>query len=469
MDDILHKILNAKEQRQRIRQQSGEVGNATISISFNIPGYPKSDERITQTFRVVRDDLAHYLVALRIPVDKKQVIVRCDEAGDIAFFPFQAKQQELPLFKEKLEAFEQTHPLGRLLDVDLFDGKANAISSHKQKTCFICKETPALHCMRNQTHSYEELRAHLREKMEKFLEERAEQQVSKQLAATALWAILTEVALPHKPGLVSPQSSGSHQDMNFHTFLASTSAITPHFQRVAIRGYQWNGKEPQAVLTQLRISGLEMEKDMFLTTQGVNTQKGVIFLMTFSLFTMAYTLKKTGTFDETVFKETLQTLNKGLVNRELKGSSNQNRSHGEQCFNTFGEELAGGIRKEVEQGLPTFFHEVTPFMKKIGFSSTDYRDQSHFENQCKRLLVKIMSINNDTNILFRSDAQTLHLLQEKSLKTLQGNEDLTKNESYGELMAFCTTKKISPGGSADLLAVSLFLDNVRTKTQKNTF
>ncbi len=462
MHEILYKILEAKEQRRRIRQQAEERGDATISLSFNVPGYPKTDERLTRAVEEVRNDLTHYLTALRIPMNEKRVTTHCDEAGNIAFFPFQATPDDFPPLKEKLEHFEQTHPLGRLLDVDLFDHQGNAISSHQQKPCFICKETPALHCMRNQTHSYKELRAHLQEKTEKFLGKRAEQQVSKQLAATALWAILTEVALPHKPGLVAPEHNGSHTDMTFHTFLASTSAIAPHFQRVAAMGYQWNGREPQTVLTQLRVSGLEMERDMFQATRGINTQKGVIFLMTFALFTAAYVIKKTGGLEEKLFKETLQELNKGLVDKELKGTSNRNRSHGEQCFKTFGEALAGGIRREVEQGLPTFFQEVNPFMKEMGFSSTDDQNSSLFENQCKRVLLKIMSINNDTNILFRSDAQTLHHLQKKSLETLQGNEDLTKNTSYKELMAFCAAKNISPGGSADLLAVSLFLDKIRT-------
>jgi triphosphoribosyl-dephospho-CoA synthetase len=61
-----------------------------------------------------------------------------------------------------------------------------------------------------------------------------------------------------------------------------------------------------------------------------------------------------------------------------------------------------------------------------------------------------MSDNNDTNVLYRSDLQTLEMLKKLSEKSFENMDN------YVALCNFCKTKNISPGGSADILAVSLF-------------
>ncbi len=461
MQDILSKILLAKEQRQAIRQGIGNMGYATISINFNIPGYPKTDTLLSKIFILVNKELENFLKAHRISFKEQQIKTICDEAGDISFFPLIVEENtDYKAIKDKLEQFEESHPLGRMLDVDLFDHTQKSISSHKQKSCFICKNKPALHCMREQNHTYEALRTHISRKAKKYYTKIQEEHICHQLASTALWAIFTEVSLPGKPGLVSPDGNGSHTDMNYHTFLASTSAISSYFYKIAEMGYRWNARNKQETVIQLRTIGLQMEADMFKATQGVNTQKGIVFLIIFSLFTSAYTLKKYQKFNADTFQKVLKKLNKDLVEKELSKNIQKPLSNGEQCFRTFGKKLAGGIRQEVEEGLPIFFNEIQFFMQNIDFSDTDCSDKAYFENQCKRILIKIMSVNNDTNILFRSDAKTLYALQEKAKKVLSEHSDLNQNTAYQELLRFCKEKNISPGGSADLLAISLFLHKV---------
>ncbi len=454
---MLNKILQAKDQRQLIRRKIAENGYATISINFNIPGYPKTDALFSKVFTQVCKELTDYLKANRILFKEHQVQMVCDEAGDICFFPLVDKGVDYIALKKQLEIFEETHPLGRILDVDLFNKAQKAISSHKQKSCFICKKKSALHCMREQNHSYEELRQYIYKKFVKYWKKTQEEHLCKQLSAMATWSILTEVSLLNKPGLVSPDGNGSHTDMNYHTFLASTASISTYFYEVAQMGFRWKGKKKNETLIKLRCLGLEMERDMFAATQEINTQKGIVFLMVFSLFTTAYVFKEHEEFSVDKFRKTLQKMAKGLVDKELSVSKKNNLSHGEQCFKTFGKKLAGGIRQEVEEGLPIFFEAVYPFMKQIGFSYTDTSNKPYFENQCKRILIKIMSVNNDTNILFRSDASTLKQVREKALNILTEELNLDKSESYQELIDFCRQKNISPGGSADLLAISLFL------------
>ncbi len=459
MREILNKILEAKEQRLRIKKEYGKAGYSVISMNFNVPGYPKTNDLLRESFAFVCKELENYLQALRIPLEKDKIQSIEDEVGNICFYPFKLTKTELPDIKNKLEEFEQSHELGRILDVDLCDSDTCPVSSGKQKNCFICNK-PAVQCMRAQAHSYKELRDYIQKKIDKYLALQIEERNCRQLASAAAWAILAEVSLPDELGLVSPQSTGSHSDMNYQHFLASTSAISSYFYEIAQTGYRWDGKNKEEILTRLRIIGLQMESDMFAATGGVNTQKGIIFLITFSLFVSGYVFKKNAKFNTDLFRKVLKDLAKDLVDKELQGNFNKNNSHGEKCYNKYGSKLAGGIRREVEWGLPLIFNEVLPYMQKVNFSVLAISNLQEFNNKCKLILLKIISVNKDTNILHRSDAETLALLQKKSGEIIN-TEDLSEREAlYKKLSVFCIEKNISPGGSADMLALSLFIKKI---------
>ncbi|MDR1138233.1 MAG: triphosphoribosyl-dephospho-CoA synthase, partial [Synergistaceae bacterium] len=56
------------------------------------------------------------------------------------------------------------------------------------------------------------------------------------LGALAALATYEEVMLSPKPGLVCPDSPGSHSDMNWITFLVGASAIAPLWRIQALAG-----------------------------------------------------------------------------------------------------------------------------------------------------------------------------------------------------------------------------------------
>ena len=66
-----------------------------------------------------------------------------------------------------------------------------------------------------------------------------------------------------------------------------------------------------------------------------------------------------------------------------------------------------------------------------------------------------MSVNNDTNILYRRGIDVLEELKGISVRILKNN-DFTAN-GLTEISEFCMKQNISPGGSADLLALSIFI------------
>ncbi|MBI9067902.1 MAG: triphosphoribosyl-dephospho-CoA synthase [Salinivirgaceae bacterium] len=446
---ILSEILKAKEQRQTIRKGFAALGYATISFNFNIPGYPKSNELLKETFLLVAKELQMYLIASRVSFDASNIIKQHDEAGDICIIPIKEKADSLHSIKEDLEAFEANHILGRLLDVDVFDVNQNPISSGKKKACFLC-DKPAIHCMHEGTHSVHELRAFINKQIQNYLELKRKTNICRRLSALATQSILLEVSLPGKPGLVCPESQGSHTDMNYLTFISSSAAITTYFIDIAELAYAWDGIRNNQILQKLRSIGLQMEQAMLESTHGVNTQKGIIFLMGFSVFVATQVLKTQKTFDTYLFRNLLGLLNKDIVSIELSNGWNKNTSHGEKCFNTYGKDYAGGIRQEIEQGLPTVFEYALPYMQELFADGFATSQQKVFHEKLLKVLIKIIAINNDTNILHRSDIQTLKELKEFAIKAMEFSET-----SY--LMEYCKRKNISPGGSADLLAITLFI------------
>jgi triphosphoribosyl-dephospho-CoA synthetase len=69
-----------------------------------------------------------------------------------------------------------------------------------------------------------------------------------------------------------------------------------------------------------------------------------------------------------------------------------------------------------------------------------------------------MANNNDSNILYRSDIKTLEEFKTIASDTLNAiNNGVNINEAMNSINSFCSKNRISAGGAADLLSVSIFL------------
>ena len=79
------------------------------------------------------------------------------------------------------------------------------------------------------------------------------------IADLAYKALIKEVELTPKPGLVDRANNGSHTDMNIDTFYASAKAIKP-FMVEFLRCDDFDS---------LREVGKRCEKEMFRVTKGV--------------------------------------------------------------------------------------------------------------------------------------------------------------------------------------------------------
>jgi len=93
------------------------------------------------------------------------------------------------------------------------------------------------------------------------------------IGRAATLALHDELALSPKPGLVTPTDTGSHSDMDAHTFMRSLFALRSYFVRIASLGA--DGASFQA----LERCGIEAEARMLAATGGVNTHRGSIFML----------------------------------------------------------------------------------------------------------------------------------------------------------------------------------------------
>lgn len=123
-------------------------------------------------------------------------------------------------------------------------------------------------------------------------------------------------------------------------------------------------------------------------------------------------------------------------------------THGEILFLTHKVE---GIRGEVQRGLPTVFD-----------IALDVYRANHQLSQNSRLvhtLLAIMQFNEDTNILHRHSFETLKEVQESAKKiiALGGMTTAEGIKAIEEMDEDFCKRKIGPGGSADLLGVTVFL------------
>lgn len=267
-----------------------------------------------------------------------------------------------------------------------------------------------------------------------------------EIGSIAARAILYEAACFPSPGLVSPVSDGAHNDMNFYTFIDSTSALLKSLILCANEGLSEN--QPQDIFKSIRKIGAAAEKDMYQNTGGVNTHKGMIFLMCISCAAAARTCKMRGMVQDT--RNTIMDMTRGIVERELETLVNKDKaalSHGEKIYLKYGIE---GVRGEVERGMPTIFDFSLEFYK--GCSSLSKNDR------LIHTLIGIMQYSGDSNILYRHSIDVLKEVQEKAKYIMSvGGMFTDKGRNAIKLLdEEFSRRRISPGGSADLLAVTVF-------------
>jgi triphosphoribosyl-dephospho-CoA synthase len=274
--------------------------------------------------------------------------------------------------------------------------------------------------------------------------------VADYVAAAAVGALLAELETWPKPGLVSHFDSGSHRDMDASTFRASTIAIAPFFGQLAVAGAAGSDMD------RLREIGVEAERAMLAATGGINTHRGAIFGL--GLLCAAAGAAWSGSARTRWHwrsKLLAATVTKRWGHAILRGPIPLH-SHGTNALRQFG---AGGARAQAGAGFPIALDVGLPALRlgrRLAPGDPEAaRVQSFFA---------MLASMEDTNLLHRGGASALRYAQEEAAGFLRhgGVEQIEWRERAAAVHRAFVARHLSPGGCADLLAITLFLDSLET-------
>lgn len=261
----------------------------------------------------------------------------------------------------------------------------------------------------------------------------------------ALEAMLVEVSVTPKPGLVDRKNSGAHRDMGFFTFLKSAAALRSTFDEFASAGSiaSRHAVPPAKMLPALRKIGLNAEHEMFEATNGVNTHKGEIFSLGLLSACAGYLGERMTA--EGVMQMAAKVCT-GLCGRDFADVAQKAElTKGERVYVEYG---LTGIRGEAEAGYPCVRNAGLPALKKY------LADGHNMNDAMAYTLLHIMAINFDTNIISRHNMQTLGQVFAAVRDVIARGPKLS---DIRQLDREFIAHNISPSGSADLLAVTYFL------------
>ena len=267
------------------------------------------------------------------------------------------------------------------------------------------------------------------------------------LSTRAVLSLYKEVSLYPKPGLVSPVDSGSHKDMDYQMFLASINSLRPYFAKIAAAGASG---APFAILQTL---GIEAETQMMRATRGVNTHRGAIFNL--GLLCAAAGLLHNRC--ERVTPQALATVIADHWGADILATGQSKAygeySHGQQVASKYG---VHGARHEAVAGFPAARDYGLPAYQ-AALADTGCRDAAAIQS-----LFAMMACLDDTNILWRAGADGLCYVKTVAQAFLDSGGvyvDGWRARAIGIHHEF-VQKNLSPGGAADLLGVTLFMNSI---------
>jgi triphosphoribosyl-dephospho-CoA synthase len=270
--------------------------------------------------------------------------------------------------------------------------------------------------------------------------------VADYVADAAKTALLEELETWPKPGLVSHVDSGSHTDMDASTLRASAAAITPFYYQLAVAGAAGSG------MNKLREIGVEAERAMLAATSGVNTHRGAIFGLGLLCAAAGATWSQTPRSQLRWCAEVLGATVRRRWGHAIRSGPIPLHSHGTNALLKFG---AGGARAQAAAGFPHAIEVGLPALRlgrRLALNDPEAaRVQGFFA---------ILASMEDTNLLHRGGAAGLRYAQEAAIRFLEqgGVKQADWRERAVAVHRAFVVRRLSPGGCADLLAITLFLD-----------
>jgi triphosphoribosyl-dephospho-CoA synthase len=271
----------------------------------------------------------------------------------------------------------------------------------------------------------------------------AAQRTPNAIAELAVAALRAEAELTPKPGLVDRRGSGAHTDMDLHMLLRSAEALREGFASCARAAQQM----PLGVELRARIGviGRAAERRMLAATGGVNTHRGALWCVGLLAAGVARYLDA---YSATRFAAALAV----IPDPVLRPATD---SHGARARQRYG---APGAVGEARGGFPHVVGHALPILRRArarGVDETTARLDA---------LLAVMASLEDTCLLHRGGSDGLAAIRRGARGVLAagGSATAAGRRRLAGLDVLAQTRRLSPGGSGDLLSAALFLDSLPT-------
>ena len=274
--------------------------------------------------------------------------------------------------------------------------------------------------------------------------------VAELIADRAVLALLHELAAWPKPGLVSHVDSGSHTDMDAAMMQSSAEALRPFFSELAVAG------RDGADMGQLRTIGLRAEAAMLAATGGINTHRGAIFGLGL-LCAAAGAVAEISAEGAAVAPVRLGQVVVQRWAADIQRGPIPLFSHGAAALRRYG---AGGARAEAAGGFRSVYEVGWPALRH-GRSLQPDDPGAPPVQACFALIAAV----HDTNLLHRGGGDGMRYAGEAAASfLLEGGVGAPDwRARAAEVHAAFVSRRLSPGGCADLLAMTLFVDALESK------
>ncbi|SMG59644.1 triphosphoribosyl-dephospho-CoA synthase [Paraburkholderia susongensis] len=298
------------------------------------------------------------------------------------------------------------------------------------------------------------------------------QRFDAQLARCAITALVDEARLTPKPALVDQRGSGAHRDLDLAIMLRSAHALEPTFAALA-RVARHRG-EPSALLrSELAQIGRAGEQDMMRATGGSNAHRGAIWivglLVAGAALDMCSGASAPGPMITPMIAPPIAPNSTPLPGNARHPDAVRictlaaqiacfpdrfaapTDSHGERARRRY---RVGGARREAQDGFPHVVDVGLPALQAA-------RSRGAGENAARvDALLTIMASLDDTCLLHRAGLAGLHAGQRGAQRVLDtgGSSTPAGRNALDALERELLSLNASPGGAADLLAATLFLD-----------
>jgi triphosphoribosyl-dephospho-CoA synthase len=261
------------------------------------------------------------------------------------------------------------------------------------------------------------------------------------IARTAVRALFKELVLYPKPGLVSPVDSGAHTDMNAATLMSSLFSLRHYFRGCAFAGASG------AAFPALQRMGLAAERRMMRATGDVNTHRGAIFCLGLLAAAAGSLMQERRSVAGHALGQCVARRWGDAIARTTPLSRLREAAPTER------HPSAIGARRQAIGGYPSVFSLALPVL-----TGTLARSGNE-EAALIQTLFTLMATLDDTNLLRRGDKVGLAFVQSEARRFLAVG-GVFASEWRARAIALhhaCIARRLSPGGSADLLAGAWFV------------